>query len=142
MKPPRPNEGIAKHSWGKRRRIAKKTEKGLWKAMHRLGLITKGGRLTALKKPAIMRSNDGFWVEERIKGGKREYPQIWVCLGTQDYWGKADETTLANYYGSYLDDKAGIWADINEDTGWPTKRSHESPRHALQLLRAQQAKGE
>lgn len=136
MKYPRPQNGETKHCWGKRRRLAKKLEKGLWKAMDRLGLISKVERRFRLKEPAIMRQNDGFWAEDRIKGGRREYPQICVSLG-MDYWGEPDETTLSNYYGSYLDDKAGVWLDIDEETGWPKKRSHESPRHALELMRAE-----
>lgn len=40
-RPPKPDGEELKHCWGRRRRIYKKREKGIWKALVRLGLLRK-----------------------------------------------------------------------------------------------------
>lgn len=108
--------------------------------MARIGLVvdTKRPRWAIVRNgmhPA--RAKDCFWFEEYTSGrraSRRYEPEIYVDNGP-DYWGESDEYPISNVWRDYLDAKADIWSEINEDTGWPTRTSNNGPRHALQLLR-------
>lgn len=130
---PKPTEGSAKHCWGKRRRVAKKTEKGIWKALVRIGVITNKRHRGSL----IVRAKDCYWSEDDgwfHPYSKLNVPMVFVDQG-MDYWGESEECRLKDYAGDYLDQKMNIWSECSEDTGWPTRRSHNGSRHALKLLR-------
>lgn len=129
MKPPRPTDGVARHCWGKRRRIAKKTEKGLWKAMARLGLLNRRGES----------SDSCSWEEnhysKHITRRWRTVPYIagWEApsYGCDDW----SEWPIANIAHDYLD--APIWEAYKYDASnmaWPRNAARDD-RHALQLLR-------
>lgn len=124
MKPPRPTEGVTRHCWGKRRRIAKKNEKGLWKAMARLGLLQKQGEST----------DSCSWDEEcRGKFGRIRIPRIgW---SGPDYCGEYDEWLVVTIARNHLD--APIWKAYDYDAmdGRLPTPIVKSDRHALQLLR-------
>lgn len=122
MKPPRPTEGVAKHCWGKRRRIAKKTEKGLWKAMARLGLLQRA------KQSAEKCSwETGVWWRglPEICGWS---PPSYGC----DDWNEWPISTIAH---NHLD--RHIWEAYDYDAmdGAHPGRVARDDRHALQLLR-------
>ena len=141
MKPPRPNEGVAKHSWGKRRRIAKKTDKGLWKAMDRLGMLVSDNT----KADAC--SWEEFWPHGY---GSSPVPKIHGWDGPS-YDGDYSEWPVSTIAHNHLD--RHIWEAYDYDAmdGAHPGRVANNDRHALKLLRqeirdikrrAQQAKGE
>lgn len=125
MKPPRPTEGVAKHCWGRRRRAAKKIEKGIWKVMSRLGIL----------KRVKISASDCAWEEEyelRRRRSRRSTP--YIAGFERDYWGECDTYNITTHAHNHLEMRFRIWDEINEETGWPTKSAFRDDRHALQLL--------
>ena len=128
MKPPRPTEGVARHCWGKHRRIAKKTEKGLWKAMARLGLLQRS------KQSAEVCSWEEHTTWTRRKGrGRTPYIAGWDApsYGCDDW----SDWPIRNIAHDHCD--APAWKNYDYDAAngrWPAPIA-KSDRHALQLLR-------
>lgn len=126
MKCPVPTEGVAKHCWGKRRRRAKKVEKGLWKVMDRLGLLAKA------KESAETCS---WGVDWRGKFGRIETPYIAGWEGPSygcDDWSEWHVSVIAH---DHLDRHLWEAYDYEAVDGAHPGRVARDDRHALQLLR-------
>lgn len=125
MKAPKPTEGSARHCWGKRRRRAKKLEKGIWKALGRLGVLQSAGESAATCS----------W-EERGGWGKRtSLPYIAAWSGPSygcDDW---SEWPVSNLGFDRVN--APAWTDYDHEAmgGRMPDSIAKSSRHALQLLR-------
>lgn len=125
MKPPKPTEGVARHCWGKRRRIAKKVEKGLWKAMDRLGILASGR----------IKTEECFWTDE---GG---FHGAWIPVIFSndgfDYWGESEESAVSERAHHWIDtNHPVVWHCVGDDCYLPGRFAKDD-RHALQLLRAE-----
>ncbi len=127
MKRPKPEEGVARHCWGKRRRAAKKLDKNLWKIMSRLGLLLKDD----------LRADACSW-EEFWPFGFRSNPvpriHGWSGPG---YDGDYSEWPVSTIAHNHLD--RHIWEAYDYDAmdGAHPGRVARDDRHALQLLRAE-----
>lgn len=122
MKPPKPTEGVARHCWGKRRRAAKKIEKGIWKAMDRLGILRK----------SHIKAGDCSWEE-----GIRKHGMPLICGWSEPSYGYDDwsEWPVINIAHDHCD--APAWKNYEYDAmqGRSPAPIAKSDRHALQLLR-------
>jgi hypothetical protein len=126
MKPPKPTEGSARHCWGRRRRHAKKLEKGLWKAMAKLGILQKAGQ-----------SSESCSWEETWTGrfGRIRTPYIagWEAPSPAcDDW---SEWPVRNLAHNHCD--APAWENYDYDAmgGRQPEPIAQNDRHALRLLR-------
>lgn len=134
-KPPRPC-GELKHCWGRRRRLYKKMEKGIWKAMHRLGLLREaqvGTEDSFWEDRSLDRWSDWFNQPGRKTKRKKKVPEI--RHGWTDYWGEGDCAPARTIGEDHADAPAWKEYDYDEADGeWP-KLIVKSDRHLLQLLR-------
>lgn len=137
-RPPRPESGELKHCWGRRRRIYKKREKGIWKAISRLGLLRK----------ANVDRSDCFWEDRSITPPWRWFNEVGrktrkcasvpeIRHGWADYWGEGDCAPVRTIGVNHADAPAWAEYDYDEaDGAWP-KPIVKSERQLLQLLRAE-----
>lgn len=128
-------EGSLKHCWGRKRRLYKKLEKGIWKASHRLGIL----------RTAHVGTEDSFWEDRSLRrrgwgiepGQKRRKYVPEIRHGWCDYWGEGDDAPVRLIAEAHID--APSWKGYDPEANnqkWPEPIA-KSDRHLLQLLRAE-----
>lgn len=136
-RPPHPC-GELKHCWGRRRRLYKKTEKALWKAMYRLGLLRKErvGTDDSFWEQRTL-DNCNRWFNEPGRKTKRRKKVPEIRHGWTDYWGEGGCAPARTIGRNHADAPAWDTYDYDEADGeWP-KLIAKSDRHLLKLLRAE-----
>lgn len=127
MRCPKPEEGVARHCWGKRRRAAKKLDKNLWKIMSKLGILREND----------LQANACSWEEFWPFGFRSKLiPRIHGWSGPS-YDGDYSEWPISTIAHNHLD--RHIWEAYDYDAmdGTHPGSAARDDRHALQLLRVE-----